>query len=427
MAELSVDIEVNTGSAVSNVEKLGQSFSDAARELLEIVDAGKRAGKSTEDIARDISKKYGTAFDDAKVAVDKLDGALDEMRRSGGRAGDDAADSLEDVERAARDAENAVDDIGANGSVGLRRISDTSREVGEEVRQNLGEGIANAARGDFSALADTIGDTLGGAVAGIGGVGFAAAAAAGAVGVGALVAAFVQAEEKRKELEERAADLANAYIEAGSTVLDEITIAGRLASLATTTDPKEKQNVEDLTAALGDRAFALRVLAGDSAALASAQEILRGKEQELADLAPQQTENTGRRKTELGEEAIEVENLNRILGEQAGVQSSAAQSATDYSNALKQVLQDAGTATVQVDEFGNSIYTLPSGAQVLIDAETGQASTDVSNFKGDLNTIPKQTVADVRVRLDTSAWDNWTPRFKTGVVAANVRIGREWE
>src|SRR5690606_37256651 len=70
------------------------------------------------------------------------------------------------------------------------------------------------------------------------------------------------------------------------------------------------------------------------------------------------------------------------------------------------LIEDAGTATAQVDELGNTVYSLPDGTQILVSAETGQATTDVSTFKGDLDEIPSSVVTTVRVRVDPSEWDN---------------------
>jgi hypothetical protein len=135
---------------------------------------------------------------DLKRSADAVDGitdSLDDMAREGDRSGEKLEQSFKDAARAAK---RAGDDVVRE----QRRMGQHSEEVGQEIRQNLGEGIANAARGDFAGLADTIGDTLGGAVAGIGGVASAGIAAAGALGLGAVVATIQTISADAEKLKE---------------------------------------------------------------------------------------------------------------------------------------------------------------------------------------------------------------------------------
>ncbi|WJL95884.1 hypothetical protein QSU92_01265 [Microbacterium sp. ET2] len=322
MAELSVDIDVNTQQAVSNVGKLGESFEDAARQLLEIVDSGKRAGKSTEDIARDIARRYDVAFDDAKKSVETLERALKEVDRAGGRVGDDTADSLEDVERAAQRAERAVDDVGDNGSRGLRRVSDTSREVGQEIRQNLGEGIANAARGDFEGLADTIGDTLGGAVAGIGGLGTAAIGAAGALGLGAIVAVFQAIQAEAEKSEERVRAMFADFAESGQTFVSDDFLSQAIKDLVADTNQwndalkRSEQTGVDIDTIL-------RAMAGDQNALAETHAAYVAKRDE---------------------EVQKIRNGNDVLADQVNQIEIANAAFSTQSGWIGQIQRDTGTA-----------------------------------------------------------------------------------
>lgn len=63
-------------------------------------------------------------------------------------------------------------------------------------------------------------------------------------------------------------------------------------------------------------------------------------------------------------------------------------SATDYtSEMLMKLIDSAGTAQEEVDELGNRLLTLPDGQQVVIDAETGQATQNLEKFKGDADGV----------------------------------------
>ena len=62
----------------------------------------------------------------------------------------------------------------------------------------------------------------------------------------------------------------------------------------------------------------------------------------------------------------------------------------------------------------------------MIDAETGDATTDISNFKGDLDDIEKTVTTTVKVNVDSRNWDNWTPKQKqAGIVYSATGITRQ--
>jgi hypothetical protein len=177
---ISIDILANVRDALQGTGDVEKALSDIEATLDDM-------GRSGESSVDRMSRGFRDLARDADTSSDKIERSYKTTYRDVARAADTAAD---DAERS------------------QRRIGEKSAEVGQEVRQNLGEGIANAARGDFESLADTIGDTFGGAVAGIGGIASAGLAAAGALGIGALVAALSAAEEKLSAARERAVELA---------------------------------------------------------------------------------------------------------------------------------------------------------------------------------------------------------------------------
>ncbi len=379
----------------------------------------REAVRGVDDVADALEDAEGRMHDLTKegdTAADRMEADF----RQVSQAADRSSDQLRDKFRAAyRDVKRSSDDAADDAVRAQRRMSDQSAEVGQEIRQNLGEGIANAARGDFESLADTIGDTLGGAVSGIGGIGFAAVGAAGALGVGALIAAFQIAEEQRRKLEERANDLAQAYISAGSDVLDAMTISARSSEILT--DKDLRKEAEELKRVLGtDLSTAVRALAGDQNALAAANEIVKSSEDELLRLMRESTDYMSgdfsaaekARLDQLLDARQKVDDLNTVNG-------TANETFLTQQAILKGLVNEASSAVKEVDELGNAVYTLPDGAQIMIDAETGNATTDLSAFKGDVDGIPETVITTVKVRRDTSEWDNWTPRMKQGYVRAN--------
>lgn len=149
------------------------------------------ADKALEDLGRTGDRELGD-----------LEDAMSDARRDTERFEDEIKDVSDELTRVGRAGKRAADDIGDSFNRSSDRMRKQSAEVGQEIRQNLGEGIANAARGDFEGLSDTIGDTLGGAVAGIGGVATAGIAAAGALGLGAIVGTISTIASDAEKLKE---------------------------------------------------------------------------------------------------------------------------------------------------------------------------------------------------------------------------------
>jgi hypothetical protein len=76
---------------------------------------------------------------------------------------------------------------------------------------------------------------------------------------------------------------------------------------------------------------------------------------------------------------------------------------------LRGLINDAASATLEVDELGNELYTLPDGTQIMIDAETGQATTDVQKFKGDVDGVPETKTTQFKVTVDDGAVRSYRP------------------
>lgn len=364
------------------------------------------------DIAAN-TRDFQAGVKDVDKALSDVADTLDDLTRDTARNADKAGDALEDgIKDGAKDAERAVerledsfkdlsdkarresDDAGKS----LKGVGSKSAEVGGELRQNIGETFSSF-RGDVEDFGQIAQDTLGGlAGAGaLGGIAGAAVTAAGAAGVGALIGAFEQAEEKRKELEERADDLASAYIDAGSTVLDAMSVASRTASALA--DPDEKKKIEEYADALGtDLATAARAYVGDANAMAFVNRVVSDSQEELNGLH----EKSNAQQTNLTQtERNRIAELNKLItagSELNGVTDAANATFQTQQQVLFDLINSADGATKQVDAVGNALYSLPDGTQIMVDAETGQATTDVANFKGDVDGIPESVTTTVRAR-----------------------------
>lgn len=359
--------------------------------------------------------------------ADRLEASLKEAQRATEKLADETKVTAARIEREYRDAyrqaRRSAEDFEDGSRQGMSKVGERSAEVGQEVRQNLGEGIANAARGDFEALSDTIGDTFGGAVAGIGGVGTAALGVAGALGLGAVTAAFQAIQQEQERAAEAAARWAEAFITAGGEVVGAAHTVAEVTSIAT--DPERYKQAQDNARNWGiDVSTAMRAMAGDATALTIAQD---GVNQKMVDYEAQgsKTSETAlnlRNQWEAGKNSLQQLNGDMEAGRTA---------ARNVSDALLAVVAASSDAAVEVDELGNKVVTLPDGAEIMINAKTGQATQDVSRFKGDVDgVVDRLNGRDVviRVRRDTSEWDNWQPQLKRGYVSATpTRLGMSLE
>ncbi len=354
--------------------------------------------------------------------ADRLEASLKEAQRATEKLADETKVTAARIEREYRDAyrqaRRSAEDFEDGSRQGMSKVGERSAEVGQEVRQNLGEGIANAARGDFEALSDTIGDTFGGAVAGIGGLGTAAVGVAGALGLGAVTAAFQAIQQEQERAAEAAARWAEAFITAGGEVVGAAHTVAEVTSIAT--DPERYKQAQDNARNWGiDVSTAMRAMAGDATALTIAQD---GVNQKMVDYEAQgsKTSETAlnlRNQWEAGKNSLEQLNGDMEAGRTA---------ARNVSDALLAVVAASSDAAVEVDELGNKVVTLPDGAEIMINAKTGQATQDVSRFKGDTDGVIDHLNGRevlVKVRRDSSEWDNWYPGVKVGKVRVAVGQG----
>ena len=384
---------------------------------------------------------------DVEKALSDIESTLDDMARSGDKSTDkmsrgfrdlarDADTSADKIERsykdAYRDTARAADNAADDAQRSQRRMGEKSAEVGQEIRQNLGEGIANAARGDFESLADTIGDTLGGTVAGIGGIGTAALGVAGALGIGAIVGAISLANEETQKGKERVAEWAQAFIDAGGTMLSAGVQAARFQEILT--DPEKFAEAEKNARNWGTSVeTAISAMAGNAGAIEDVTHSLDGQKDAAEDAAVAaqrlaEENGTGLLALTAQEQAYNdgANALSRLTGEMDAGKDRAALLNGYYED----LINSSAGATKQVDELGNELYTLPDGTEILVSADTGQATQNVSTFKGDVDSIPEQVNTRVSLSLDDSQARQALQRFQDRAsqgITVPVGLGRLWE
>ncbi|KTR77431.1 hypothetical protein NS234_07445 [Microbacterium oxydans] len=345
--------------------------------------------------------------DDAEKALDDVADSLDDVARDGDRSMErlersfrDVAAQAKDTARETKDISKATRDVGDEGARDLRKVGDAAEEVSGEFKQNLGETFSSF-RGDLADLPQIAQDTLGG-LAGSGALGGLPGlflTAAGAAGLGALIGGLDQLNEASEASEAKANDLATAYIDAGTTVLDTLTLASRVQSVLTTTETREE--AEKLVDTLGiDLSTAARIVAGDTNALAGAQQVLSDQYAALNQKKRETTDASFAQADAILEEQRKLEGMSDALNVYNDRNNLAADRATKVSDAIRSMIADATTATKEVDALGNELYTLDDGAQFVIEADTGLATAAIDRFQGDVDGIPETITVTPKANTD---------------------------
>lgn len=342
------------------------------------------SGRITIDVGLE-TRQVAKGAKDAEKALKDLDDAVSDTSKSGARDLDKIEDELKDVQR---QSARTGSDIGRKMDDGFDRAKKGADDFKDEANSTAREAAASF-DGSAESVADAFQEVAANALGGFGPAGAAAGIAlAGGIGLG--VAGFEALEEERAKLEERARDLAQAYIDAGSTVLTAMVTAERTADVLT--DPEQSKRAKDLAKLLGgDLTTAVKIVAGDTAALADAQRYYN----EIQD-----------------DGLISSVALGKALDEESQIRRDAAEIAQVQSDINLDLINSTSGVVKEVDELGNELYTLPDKTQIMVDAKTGQASRNVDNFKGDLDGIPEKVTSRVVVEVDDSAYRRWQPAPK---------------
>lgn len=407
---LSLDIAANTRAAQSQVKDLGQALGDVADALDDVAKEAAGAGSKVE-------RELDGMGDSAKGAAREIDSAGEKVERT-----------FRDMVTDAKKAERAVEDVGDNGGKGLGKIKDGAQEIQQEFGQNMAESVSSF-RNDLSDLGQVGQDTLGGlagTVAGMGPAGLAGAfaLAAGAVGLGALTAAQEEAKEKQEALNEAAAKFAEGYLNGINGAIDSAQVFAEINSIAT--DPERYKKAGENAKNWGiDVSTAMRAMAGDSTAIdlvevalarqkVAMDENAKGADNMAQNIEAATTGQSSANSTYLAGKAA-LDELNNGM-------SMGAQQAANTERAMYDLATQTGKATGETDDLGNKILQLPDGKKVVVNAETKTARDDVDAFENRVQGIQGKTVP-VRVRLDASEWDKWTPGAKVGQVRTAIAPG----
>jgi hypothetical protein len=293
--------------------------------------------------------------------------------------------------------------------------NETAREVGASF-----DGSAESIVGGFQEIAAQAGGAFGPLGAGVG------LAAAGAIGL--ITTAIGEANAEAELAKERVADWANAFIEAGGTMLTAGVQAARVQEILT--DPERFAEAETNMRNWGvSIETAVAAMSGNAGAISEVTVSL-SENKEAADESAQAAARLGiANAAEAGataDLARQHQDGAKALSKLTGEMEAGATRAQILSDANYRLIESAGTATVQVDALGNSVYALPDGTEIMINAETGVATQNVANFQGDLDGVDERVVtAKVRLAVDDYEWRNYDPGNKYSTVKVTGAMG--WE
>lgn len=344
-------------------------------------------------------------LDDAQKALDDLGKSRGpEQLESDMKAAQSATEKLGDAtEREAQRIEQQFrDTYKKSGSA----VEDFEHKAGEnidgfkeEAVQNLSE-VASSWQGDLSGMADGVQGLTGGLATALEpGIGIPVAILGAAAG--AFLASWQQETEATKQL---ISDMYDDMTQSGNDYVSEQFIQQKLGDVY-------KDQYDDLTKRtkeLGEqRETVARAMAGDSDAINKILDDQDAKQRK--EIQSIQDSNKS-----LTEKQDAIDGVNAKYATQNGWLISIANSTDsagakakafndDNSDYLKGLIDSAKGATVEVDALGNKLYTLPDGTKVLVSADTGQASTNVDQFKGDVDGIPETVTT--KIKADTSEFD----------------------
>lgn len=361
------------------------------------------------DIAAD-SRQAQKAIDDVGDALEKVGDSLDDVVKDSDRGTErmerDFREMARDVKRESRDAYDAVK---KDAKEAMDTGGEAAGEFKQEAIQNFSE-VTSSFDGSMSSIQDLAQGTLGGLAASLTGP-LALAAGGAAAAVGLVGGALVNVQDETELSKQRASEWAEKFVEAGGRVLTAAQNTAEGLDIINNRQDELQKNAKDwgvsaevATAAMTGQQWALDAvaesLAGMDAEYQKALKTAQDNPEGLIGPAASKLENQ-RASVAAGTEA-----LRKLNGEM----DAGAQQADTYSRFLASMAEHTAGATKEVDEFGDTIYTLPDETKIYVDAETGQATQDVDAIERKIYGLPD---ANLKVNLDTSAADAQLEKWRS--------------
>lgn len=403
------DWESQTGvSALNATEK----FEEAIEAVIYL---GRVTGRTRDDM-KDALRGIGLSAEDAEDALR----AVGEESRDVGR---ESPREMGRAEEAVRDLGDTADDAGTK----VEGIKDKTGTVGEGLR-SLGDIARDVLQGDFEGAASGAVDALssiGGALTG-GLVGGAIAS-----GVAGIVSSWIKswqdaAEQTKKIVSDAFREMAEDGIASWESVQSQM----RRLSEAYDEHEGEIKRIAELTGLNFETVAS--AWAGNKDAIEAVNRAYGDQVDELGKVP-------GATKDAVDATVRGWEGIMAPLNNTLDAYDTAKQKAKAYSNQVSEgllsQLEGVGKVAVEIDEVGNRLITLPDKTQVLIDADTGQATLNVDKFRGDVDGVIdhiNKREARLQVRLLTAQAKRQARLLageisrETATITINTKFGRRF-
>lgn len=408
MSEISVDLALNARRFQAGVR-------DAEGELRDLTNVLSDLGDDSRDLERKSTDALDGMADGAKDAERAIERAEREVK--------DLTDEIDGARREAKDLGRAGEDAGDDVRRGMDRAKDGVNDFKTEANSSAREGAASFS-GEFEDVADYIQEVLANAFEGFGPIG-AAAGIAAALGLGAVTAVIEANKQAQEEVNDVVSDWGQRYLETGSLIMD---ASQRLAAQqAITMDPeqyrKATENATNWGVSVQD---AVAAMAGDMEAYEQVRATVNEREAEAEAIRAQLADGT---RTATEEEARFLGEVERGAGS-IDTLTQAHEMLADQVSLNDRMLRDMASttegATTRVDEFGDSITTLPGGVEIYVDAETGRATSNIDAIEQRIYGIPDGQ-ANVNVRMNDRELNEYLRKNlnRTAYVNVQTRAGRQ--
>ena len=390
--------EVGVGADTAPFEKsVVNGIVDPLEEAADAFDSLEKAANSA-DLDKEIDK--------AQRATDELDDELGHAR-----------ESLKKLGYAAREA-------GDESKRGMQRAEEGVEDFKQEAQQSAKETAASFS-GSFDDIAGMAQEVAANAFGGFGPAGVAAGLAA-AAGLGLVFAEMEAQKEQAEQLKARLSGLYQGALESGRDYIDQAQFIAESNDLRFNPDRANewKQLQEDANKLGLTENEIIKANSGDLEANALVQERIRDLVKETygdetnIDMLRLQTQELGG-----------IEERWIAVSDEAQRNHDAVRAAAEAnSDFWKEAISGAESAEVAVDDFGNQLVKLGDGTEIVIEADTGRASDDISKFKADTDEVIEQLNGKdvlMRVKVDESEWLAWQRKPRQFEAGVTVR-GKEW-
>lgn len=342
---------VNLVKGLSTSKEAIGDNADALEDVMrKAIELGLQMGKTSDQIARDVSSASGVPFDRMLRAVEEVE-----------RASHDLADAQEDAGDAAEEAARKTSDAADGAARKTGSIKDKAGEVAGGLSE-LGSIAKDVLSGDFGSAADGALSTLTGLASAVGIGGAVGGAVSSAIQglVGGMVEQFQKLSEQTEKVK---ADIIADFIDLGDG-LDKAAVDQRIKNIFN--DPETRKQADLLKQLLGtDLPTAALIMAGDFETAGIA-----------ADKVHDAIQNAG--------SDVDLDVWGKLQATMEGVTQGLQDGATyqeAYKEATNRTKDAAKDATASVQSLWDLVRNPPKDPKITVGVDTSQAERDWNAFK----------------------------------------------